>query len=75
MAIERIMVRPEEAAELLGISRSTAYFLIKSGAIPARRVGARLRVPLEALRAWARREDEAAGARPAEIGAGSAPRP
>ena len=57
MTIERIMVKPEEAAELLGVSRSTAYFLIKSGRLPARRVGARLRVPLEALRAWAQRVD------------------
>lgn len=72
MAIERIMVKPEEAAELLGISRSTAYFLIKSGALPARRVGARLRVPLEALRAWAQREDTAASGQHAEAGQATA---
>lgn len=56
MVSEPILVKPEQAAELLGISRSQAYLLIRSGELPCKRVGARLRVPLAALRAWAERE-------------------
>ena len=57
MVVERIMVTPEEAGKLLGISRSTAYELVRRKSIPARRVGSRIRIPLDALRAWAQLED------------------
>ena len=39
----------EAAAEMLGVSRNTAYEGIKLGQIPAIRVGRRLVVPLDAL--------------------------
>lgn len=55
MVVEPILISPAKAAELLGVSRSTAYLLIRTGQIPVRRVSSRLRVPLEELRAWARR--------------------
>ena len=49
---ERLMFRPAEAAHALGVSRSKAYELIASGAIPSVKLGGCLRVPVEALRAW-----------------------
>ncbi len=47
------MVTASEAAELLSLSRPTVYRMIRSGALPARRVGlgprAAVRVPLAEL--------------------------
>ncbi len=39
----------EEAAELLGISRSLAYQAARTGEIPIIRIGRRLLVPIRAL--------------------------
>ena len=55
---DRLMLRPSEAAEALGVSRSKAYELIASGEIPSVHVGGCLRVPLDALRAWIDRQLE-----------------
>lgn len=57
----RLMLRPAEAAEAIGVSRSKAYELIASGQIPSIKVGGCVRVPVEALRAWIDRQllDEA----------------
>lgn len=49
---ERLMLRPAECAEAIGISRSKAYELISSGAIPSVTVGGCIRVPVEQLRTW-----------------------
>lgn len=48
----KLMLRPAEAAEAIGVSRSKAYELISSGVIPSVRLGSSVRVPVEALRAW-----------------------
>ena len=47
--VERILLRPNEAAEALGVSRSKLYSLLKAGAVPSVRVGSSLRVPVRAL--------------------------
>ncbi len=57
--MERLLLRPHEAAELLGLGRSTVYELIASGAIPSITIGRSRRVPLEALRAWVRAQTDA----------------
>ena len=57
--MERLLLRPHEAAELLGLGRSTVYELIASGAIPSITIGKSRCVPLEALRAWVRAQTEA----------------
>lgn len=49
---ERLLLRVEEAAALLGIGRDLAYRLARSGEIPAVRLGRRLLVPRQALIAW-----------------------
>ena len=38
-----------EAAAILGISRSTAYELVKAGELPALRLGRRIVIPTHAL--------------------------
>jgi excisionase family DNA binding protein len=48
---ERILYRVAEAADAIGVSRSRAYELIAEGVIPSIRIGASLRVPVDALRA------------------------
>lgn len=50
--MERLLLRVNEAAELLGVSRSKTYELIAARIIPAVRIGSSVRVPLEELRAW-----------------------
>ena len=39
----------EEAAQCLGLSRNSAYQAVRTGAIPAIRVGRRILVPTHAL--------------------------
>lgn len=50
--MERLALRPMEAAEAIGISRSAVYALISAGELPAIRVGGVLRVPCAELREW-----------------------
>jgi excisionase family DNA binding protein len=46
---ERLTIRVEEAAELLGISRGAAYARANDGSLPTIRLGKRLLVPRAAL--------------------------
>lgn len=50
---KRLALSPEEAAESLGLGKSTVYKLIRAGVIPTTRLGggkgARLLVPVAAL--------------------------
>ena len=48
--MEKLLLRPEEVAESLGISRSKVYELIASDDLPSICVGQRLRVPAADLR-------------------------
>lgn len=50
--MDKLLLRPVEVAEVLGIGRSKAYELIASGALPAVHIGASVRVPLDKLRVW-----------------------
>ena len=52
MDTNKLLLRPAEAADVMGVSRSKAYELISSGTIPSIRIGSSVRVPLDALRAW-----------------------
>lgn len=47
--IRRILYRPGEAAELLGISKSQAYNLIARGVIESVKLGNSIRIPARAL--------------------------
>lgn len=48
----RLLLRPAEVAEALGVGRSKAYELIASGMIPSITVDKSRRVPADALRKW-----------------------
>ena len=48
----RLLLRPAEAAEAIGVSRARAYELIAQGTLPSIRIGSSIRVPVDALRHW-----------------------
>src|SRR5947207_472560 len=50
--VEKLLLRPAEAAEAIGVGRSKAYELIASGELPSVRIGGSVRVPVEKLREW-----------------------
>lgn len=54
MELEKLLLRPAEAAEAIGVSRSRTYELIASGELPSVRVGTSVRVPVAELEAWIR---------------------
>lgn len=56
--LEKMLFSIEEAAELLGIGRSTAYDLVKGGELPSVKIGRRRLVPREALHTWIRKKTE-----------------
>ncbi|MGH8903790.1 MAG: helix-turn-helix domain-containing protein [Egibacteraceae bacterium] len=47
--MSKLLLRPEEAAELLGVGRSKMYELIAAGAVKSMKIGALRRVPVGAL--------------------------
>jgi excisionase family DNA binding protein len=49
---DRLLLRPVEAGEALGLSRSKTYALIASGELPSVSVGGCVRVPVAALQEW-----------------------
>jgi excisionase family DNA binding protein len=49
---ERLLLRPAECADAIGVSRSKTYDLIATGEIPSIRVGGSVRVPVAELREW-----------------------
>jgi excisionase family DNA binding protein len=57
-AVEPLLVRVEEAARMLSLSRSTIYEMLDSGELPSVRRGTARRIPVAALRAWVVRQLE-----------------
>lgn len=53
--MERLMLTPEEAAESLGIGRSTMYELLRLRIVRSVKIGRLRRVPMSELRAFAER--------------------
>ena len=50
--VEPLLVRVEEAARILSLSRSTVYEMMDAGELPSVRRGAARRIPVAALREW-----------------------
>jgi excisionase family DNA binding protein len=61
--MERLMLKPTEAAEALGICRSKLYQLVRANAIPHRKIGSSIRIPTSSLRAYAEVNEDALPAR------------
>ena len=47
--MEKLTITVPEAAQLLGVSRMTAYSAVREGTIPSLRIGRRVLVPRAAL--------------------------
>lgn len=47
---EQYLLRPSEAAQRLGVCRSTVYTLVADGEIPFVRLGRSIRIPAQRLR-------------------------
>jgi excisionase family DNA binding protein len=47
--LPKLLYRPAEAADAIGISRAKLYALVAAGVIPSVRVGQSIRVPVKAL--------------------------
>ena len=52
--MEKLLLKADEVAEALGISRTKAYRLIAEGVLPSVRVGEQRRVPADELQRWLR---------------------
>ncbi len=55
---DRILLRPEEAAQRLGLSRSVVYELMSDGRLPSIRIGRSRRILAGALAAFVDAERE-----------------
>lgn len=51
--MERLFLKPREAAEVISVGRTLFYQLVKSREIRSCRVGKTIRIPVAALKAWA----------------------
>lgn len=47
--MEKLLYRPEEAAELCSLGRTSIYAAIRSGRLASVRIGAARRIPADAL--------------------------
>ncbi len=50
--MKKILLRPAEAADVLGVSRTKIYELISRGVVPSMRLDGLIRVPLDRLNDW-----------------------
>lgn len=59
--LEPLALKVEQVAELLAVSRSQAYALVRRGDLPSVRVGNAIRIPRRALEAWIEEQTRRAG--------------
>ncbi len=50
--MDQLLVTPEEAADALGVGRSTIYDLMRLKILPSVKLGRARRIPVAALREW-----------------------
>lgn len=63
--MEKTTLSVQELASCLGVSLPVAYELVKRPDFPSLRIGARILVPVEGLRAWLNRQTGAGPGEPA----------
>ena len=56
--MDKILLKPSEAAQILGIGRSLLYELIARKEIPSVRLGRCIRVPSESLQHWLKDQEK-----------------
>ena len=55
--MEKLLLKPSEVAQILGIGRSLIYELIARKEIPSIRLGRCIRVPSESLQRWLKSQE------------------
>lgn len=65
--LQRMLLRPLEAAEVLGIGRTKVYDLIHRGEIPSIRFDGSIRIPTDQLRETIARKASTSAAAIAEV--------
>ena len=58
--MEKLLLKPMEAAEILGIGRSRMYEMLAQGELPSIRIGRSVRIPVDALQLWIREQETGA---------------
>jgi prophage regulatory protein len=56
--MEKLLLRPSEVVQVLGMGRSLVYELIARKEIPSVRLGRCIRVPAESLQRWIRDQED-----------------
>lgn len=59
--MDKLLLKPVEVAEIVGVGRSKVYELISAGELPSIRLGGSVRVPVDLLREWVNRKAAAPG--------------
>lgn len=70
--MDKLLLKPEEVAGIIGVGRSRVYELLASHALPTVRIGNSIRVPADGLRAWIRENTESPKPTPASASEDSA---
>ena len=55
--MEKLLLKPSEVTQVLGVGRSLVYELIARKEIPSVRLGRCIRVPAESLQRWIRDQE------------------
>ena len=50
--MDKLLLRPVEAAEVIGVGRSKVYELMARGEIPSVRIDGGVRIPVDELKQW-----------------------
>jgi excisionase family DNA binding protein len=66
--LDRLLLRPEEAARALGIGRSKLFLMLATGELPVVRIGRSTRIPTAALQHWVEQHTVRALANPSGTG-------
>jgi excisionase family DNA binding protein len=56
VTIEPLLLRAEEAQEILGLGRTKVYELIRTKELPSVKIGGSVRIPLDELKEWIRQK-------------------
>ncbi|MCP3686539.1 MAG: helix-turn-helix domain-containing protein [bacterium] len=56
--MEKLLIKPLEAAKMLSIGKTTIYELLSEGTIPSIHIGRSIRIPKKALEEWIEKEVE-----------------
>ena len=50
--MEKLLLKPDEVANVLGLGRTRVYTMLGTGSLPCIRIGSSVRVPADDLREW-----------------------